>query len=125
MAWGAPLLVIASSALATHYLSPYAEKTGAELAHVGKRLGEITAQITNPESQDAQVSILRPFEGASKIRARLEEGARKLADLTWGSMKLLLSYLAVVLSELLFLPLVLGLFVSSTLSRITKRRVKA
>lgn len=117
-AYGVPSLVLISSSLSSTFLSPYAEQTSAELARVGAEFTKAVKLVTEPGPEGGAISILRPLDGLATMRRRLDSATSQIMTLSWSSMRLLLTFLAVTLIELLLLPLTIGVVLSQVIRKV-------
>jgi len=111
LTYGVPLTLLGASYASSVYLEPLREKKAVEIAGLGTSLLDLKEDLLGLRED---ISILSPNKSLTSARIRLELIVEKTAALTSEGLATLISYLLILLCELLFFPLIIAALLTST-----------
>lgn len=112
IAYGLPLALVCSDAVARHYIAPIRAKTVEDLKKTEIRFSTLREELMNLRSE---LSILSPGKSVEAVKESFAAIADRFTNLTWSSLTTFLYYILILSMELLILPLLMAYMISSGL----------
>lgn len=108
VAYGVPVVLLGSHSISARFTMPLKEATAQRIRATESEFSRARGEFLAIKDQ---VSVMSPAESLEKVRVSLSRVVQTVTNAAWDSMKTLLYYIAILLFDLLLLPVLMALLI--------------